>query len=134
MGLLNIFKADHDGVRRSHIKNLISVAMADGRLDREEWDLVVAIARLLGMSDQEIEVIRQNPENVKFVAPKKYEDKVQQIHDLVALITIDGEINERELAVCRKISLRLDILPQMVDDIISQIMQPESSSPPTFPQ
>jgi uncharacterized tellurite resistance protein B-like protein len=134
MGLLNIFKTDHNGVRRSHIKNLLSVAMADGTLEKEEWDLVVTIARLLGVSEGEIEIIRQNPETVTFVAPRKYEDKVQHIHDLVALVTIDGQVNERELALCRKISLRLDILPQMVDDIISGIMHPESSGPPTSSQ
>jgi uncharacterized tellurite resistance protein B-like protein len=130
MGIFNIFKADVESVKRSHIKNLVSVAMADGQLNSEEWDLVVAIAKLLGMSADEIEAVRQNPETVKFVAPKKYEDKVQHIHDLVALVAIDGHVDTRELALCKKISLRLDILPQMVDEIISKIMQTESSGPP----
>jgi uncharacterized tellurite resistance protein B-like protein len=121
MDLLKIFKTDENGIRRSHVKNLICIAMADGHLDGEEWDLVVSIAKVLGVTSKEIEDIKANPEAVSFVPPKKYEDKVEQIHDLVAIMTIDGEVNSKELDLCKKISLRLDILPQMVDDIIESI-------------
>ena len=58
---------------------------------------------------------------MRFVPPKKYEDKVEQIHDLVAIMTIDGEINARELDLCKKICLKLDILPQAVDQILQNV-------------
>jgi hypothetical protein len=118
MDLLKIFKSDKEGIRRSHVKNLVTVAMADGRLDIEEWKLLMMIAKRLGMDEEEIKFIRSNPDQVTFVPPKKYEEKVQQIRDLVAVMTIDSIINQRELDLCKKISLKLDILPQMVDEII----------------
>lgn len=121
MDLLKIFKTDHDGIRRSHIKNLICVAMVDGHLDEGEWELLRSIAKIMGLTDDEIKSIKNNPEMVSFVPPKKYEEKVEQIHDLVALMTIDGEINAKELELCKKISLKLDILPQMVDQILEDI-------------
>jgi uncharacterized tellurite resistance protein B-like protein len=121
MDLFGIFRTDHNGIRRSHIKNLISVAMVDGHLDPDEWDLLTSIAKVLGMSDQEIVHIKNHPESVSFVPPKKYEEKVEQIHDLVAIMTIDGEINARELDLCKKISLKLDILPQVVDQILQNV-------------
>jgi hypothetical protein len=123
MDLLKIFRTDHDGVRKSHMKNLISVALADGHLDDEEWSLLVTIAQVLQISPVEIRDIRENPDQVKFVAPKKYEDKVQQIQDLVAIMTIDDSINAKELQLCKKISLNLDLLPQIVDDIIGDAFQ-----------
>jgi hypothetical protein len=118
MDLLKIFKSDKEGIRRSHVKNLVTVAMADGRLDIDEWKLLMMIAKRLGMNEEEIKFIRSNPDQVTFVPPKKYEEKVQQIRDLVAVMTIDSIINQRELDLCKKISLKLDILPQMVDEII----------------
>lgn len=129
MDIFSIFKTDHHGIRKSHVKNLVSVAMADGHMDVEEWEFLVSIARVLGMSDAEIEDIRNNPEAVKFVAPRKYEDKVEQIRDLVAVMTIDGVINARELALCRKISLKLDILPQMVDEILDNVSPQNDGRP-----
>ena len=118
MDLLKIFKSDKDGIRRSHVKNLVSVAMADGQLDRDEWKLLIVIAERLGMDEEEITSIKNNPDQVNFVPPKKYDEKVQQIRDLVAVMTIDSMINQRELELCKKISLKLDILPQMVDEIV----------------
>lgn len=126
MDLLKIFKLDKDGVRRSHVKNLLSVALADGQLDPDEWDLLVTISKVMGISEEEIHNIKEKPEQVPFIPPKKYEDKVQQIHDLVAVMTVDSYISPRELALCKKISLKLDILPNIVDDIIRDVFNPNS--------
>lgn len=121
MDLLKIFRTDDTGVRRSHLKNLLSVAMADGHLDEDEWELLKSLGELMEMPEKEIANIRENPDSVHFEPPKKYEDKVQQIQDLVALMSIDGNINPRELELCKKISIRLDILPQMVDRILEDL-------------
>jgi uncharacterized tellurite resistance protein B-like protein len=119
MDLLRIFITDKEGIRRSHIKNLVTIAMADGHLDTEEWNLLLMIAQHLGMEEEEIKNIKNGFEKVDFVPPKKYEDKIQQIRDLVAIMTIDREISEKELEFCKKIALKLDILPQVIDEIIA---------------
>ena len=121
MDLFKIFKTDSAGIRRSHVKNLITVAMADGEVEENEWDLLVEIAKALGATDAEIRNIQDHPESIHFIPPKKYDDKVQQVSDLVAVMTVDGRINPRELELCKKISLKLDILPRMVDDIVSDM-------------
>lgn len=126
MDLLKIFKFDKEGVRRSHVKNLISVAMADGHLDLDEWDMLVTISKVMGMTEEEIHEIKESPEKIQFIPPKKYEDKVQQIHDLVAVMTVDSHVSPRELALCKKISLKLDVLPNIVDDIIRDVFNPNS--------
>lgn len=121
MDLLNIFKNDPTGARKSHLKDLITVAMADGRMDESEWELLKALARLMEIPENEISRIREHPDGVGFVPPKKYEDKITQIQDLVALMNIDGEIDSSEVELCKKISLRLDLLPQIVDQILEEI-------------
>jgi uncharacterized tellurite resistance protein B-like protein len=120
MDLLSIFQSDSDGVRKSYVKNLITIAMADGQIDNEEWQLLTELGKLIGLTEEEIIKVRDNQEFITFHPPRNYDDRVQQIRDLVAIMTIDGEINEKELALCKKISLKLDILPQIVDQIIKK--------------
>jgi uncharacterized tellurite resistance protein B-like protein len=120
MDLSKIFKSDKDGIRRSHVKNLVMVALADGQLSDDEWELLVSIADRLGIKETETRAIKNNPESVTFMPPKKYEEKVQQIEDLVAIMTIDREINQSEVELCKKIALKLDVLPQIVDSIIEK--------------
>lgn len=131
MDLLRIFITDKEGIRRSHVKNLVTIAMADGHLDQEEWDLLLRIARHLGMDDEEIKNIKNGFEKVDFVPPKKYDDRVQQVRDLVAIMMIDREINEKELELCKKVAVKLNILPQLVDEIISG-NQESKGGYPTF--
>jgi uncharacterized tellurite resistance protein B-like protein len=120
MDLSKIFKSDKDGIRKSHVKNLVTVALADGQLSPEEWELLVSIADRLGITERETDNIKNNPDDISFIPPKKYDEKVQQIEDLVAVMTIDREINEKEVDLCKKISLKLDVLPQIVDNIIEK--------------
>jgi tellurite resistance protein len=97
------------------------VALADGRIESDEWDFLRGIASALGATNAEIDNIKNHPDQVRFIPPKSHDERVQQIRDLVAIMTIDGHINEKELELCKKISLKLDILPRMVDDIVSEM-------------
>ncbi|UII28781.1 TerB family tellurite resistance protein [Fulvivirga maritima] len=117
MNLLNIFGSGDDK-RKSHVKNLITVAMADGHLAKEEWDLLVTIARKLEMSNDDIQNIKNNPEDIKFTPPKKYDEKIQQVEDLVAVMMIDGDVDKNEMELCKKLALKLDLLPRVVNDLI----------------
>ncbi|MBL3656908.1 TerB family tellurite resistance protein [Fulvivirga sediminis] len=119
MNLLNIFGSG-DEKRRSHVKNLITVAMADGHLAKEEWDLLVIIARKLGMNNEDIQSIKDNPEDVKFTPPKKYDEKIQQVEDLVSVMMIDGDVDKNEMELCKKLALKLDLLPRVINDLIYQ--------------
>ena len=117
MSLFNIFGSESEK-RKSHIKNLIAVAMADGHLDKEEWDFLMNIAQNLGMETDEIQNIKNNPDDVKFTPPKKFEEKIQQLEDLVAVMMIDGDIDKNEIEICKKIALNLDLLPRVIHDLI----------------
>lgn len=119
MGLLDIFSSGNEE-RRSHIKNLISVALADGHLAEEEWALLSRVAQRLKMSTEEIQNIRNNPADVQFVVPKKYKEKIRQVNDLVALMMVDGDIDQSELELCKKIALKLDLLPRVVNDLVNK--------------
>lgn len=118
--LSNIFGPDKEGLRRSHVKNLITIALADGHLSEDEWELLVYLASRLGMEEEEINAIKENPDAVTFVMPKTHDQRVQQIEDLVLLMSIDHDINPNEIELCKKISMKLDVLPQIVDDIIAR--------------
>jgi uncharacterized tellurite resistance protein B-like protein len=117
----NIFKSDREGLRRSHVKNLIEVALADGHLATEEWNMMVYLAEKFNISEHQIKDIKDNPDSVKFVVPKSHEESVLQIEDLLMVMTVDHEINPTEVELIKKIAIKLNVLPQKVDELISHI-------------
>ncbi len=118
----NIFKTDREGVRRSHVKNLIEVALADGHLATEEWNMMVYLAEKFNISEHQIKAIKDNPDSVEFVDfPDNHEECLLQIEDLLMVMTVDHEINPVEVELIKKIAIKLNVLPQMVDEMVSRI-------------
>jgi uncharacterized tellurite resistance protein B-like protein len=54
---------------KSHMKNLIEMAAADGNFDDTEYDLLKSIAKRNGISEGQLKKIQDNPGTVKFDRP-----------------------------------------------------------------
>jgi len=117
MGLLNVFSSE-DGKRKSHLKNLIELALADGSMDDTEMMLLKSIAAKLEMTEQDIEEIKSNPDAVKFTAPSDDQSKIEQMSDLVKMMMVNYEIEEREVKLCKALAIKLNLAPNIVDDLI----------------
>ena len=118
MGLFNIFRQNEEDKNRSHIKNLIEVAIADGNLDDNEFDLILKIAGSYDISAEEVKNIRNNPGNITFTPPSSYSAKVKLIEDLVKVMMADKTIDENEVKICKDLAVRLNIAPVIVDELI----------------
>ncbi|MEM9857831.1 MAG: TerB family tellurite resistance protein [Bacteroidota bacterium] len=105
---------------KSHIKNLIALAMADGKMSQEEEHVLFATAHRLGMSGEELEAIKAHPDSIEFKTPQSYGDKIEQIYDFISLISVDGDIDEQEVKLCRSLALKFDLAPRIIDDLLEK--------------
>jgi uncharacterized membrane protein YebE (DUF533 family) len=119
--MLSIFSQNPTDKNRSHLKNLISMAMADGSMDQREWDLLNEIARKLRLTEEDINLIQKNPDLIENITPRRHKEKVQQLYDLVCLMIADFDIDEGELRFCHKMADKLKLDPLVVDDLIDQV-------------
>ena len=117
--MFNISKSTPEDKNKSHLKNLMSIAMADGQLAEQEYQILSLVGKRLGMSEDDIADVRKNPESVKFTPPKTYDEKVQQIDDFICLMSADNDIDPNEIAVCKKLAYHLDLAPRIIDDLLS---------------
>ncbi len=119
--MFNLFRSNRYGQVLSHLNNLIAVALADGTLDQTEWDRLAAIARNRGVSESELHDIREEADSIKFIPPPTYKEKIIQIFELVDVMLADGNIDEEELVICRKLSEKLNINPRIVSDMLTML-------------
>lgn len=112
-----------DEKNKSHLKNLMSIAMADGQLAEEENNILLSVAYRLGMSDEDIAMVRSNPESIKFTPPKTYNEKLDQIYDFISLSFADHDVDPNEVAVCKKLALHLELAPRIIDDILNKLFE-----------
>lgn len=118
MGLFNVFYGNEDKKNKSYIKNLLEVAIADGKLDESELELVISIAGNFDISKEEVLEIKDSQNTIPFSPPSSYSAKVKLLEDLVKIMIADKEIDEKEVKICKDLALKLNIAPLIVDELI----------------
>lgn len=123
MGLLDLFNSYDKKKRRSHFKNLFAVARVDGDVDRPEMDLIISLAERFQMTTEEVTKIIRNPDEVPLVIPKTPEERMEHLYDLVTVMMVNGQIDERELFLCKSMAVKLGCVEDTVDALIRDLIE-----------
>jgi uncharacterized tellurite resistance protein B-like protein len=109
------------GVTKSHMKNLIEMAAADGHFMDVEFDLLKTIAKDHGISESHLNEIKKNPGNIKFEVPKDKDEKFRQLFDLVNMMSIDNEVHPKEAELCTLFAINFGYPRQHVKELLDII-------------
>lgn len=110
-----------NGASKSHMKNLIEMAAADGNFMDEEFDLLKSIAKEHGISESHLNDIRKKPGDIKFEVPKNSDEKFRQLYDLVNMMSIDNEVHFKEAELCTLFAVNFGYPRQHVKELIDII-------------
>lgn len=97
--LLGLFN-EGNATAKSHMKNLLEVAMADGQFDSVEYNLLKKLARKYHITEKELENIRENPIDIEFEVPEDDSEKFEQFYELIHMMIIDEQIHPDEENLC----------------------------------
>jgi uncharacterized tellurite resistance protein B-like protein len=106
---------------KSHMRNLIEIAAADGNLASEEQRLLEYAAYRNNISIEQLKEIQADVSKIRFDVPSNEEDKFTQLYDLVHMMTVDKDIHSEELRLCEifaiKFGYRKEVVRQMIEII-----------------
>ena len=120
---MGLFTSRAEKERLSHVKTMLALALADGKLEENEIAAIATVASSENVDVKEVEKMLEGKDNVTFTIPKSDEEKAQQIKDLVVLMMIDGTINEKELALCRAVAENYGYRPEVVDALVMSFVE-----------
>ena len=106
MSILKIFENQSDR-RMSHLKNIFTIAMVDGEIDSNEFKTIFNIAQKIGVTKEEFDFVLNNNDSVKDKVPVSFKDKHLQLCHLIAMMFVDGKIDNAELNYCYQLSEKL---------------------------
>ncbi|MEM6763923.1 MAG: TerB family tellurite resistance protein [Bacteroidota bacterium] len=81
-------------------QNLYLVAIADGEIDDKEEALLLEAAETLGMLQSDLDYVYNNAEELSLIIPEEEEEREQSLRNLIYMMIIDGEIDDREYQIC----------------------------------
>ena len=119
--------------RLGQLKNLVMLAAADGQVTDSELAVLLAVASRENISPEEFNNVIENPDSISITLPEDEDTKLAYLRDMVALMMVDGELDEQELAICKLYAMALGYRGSIVDGMIAGVIdqldaegQPES--------
>ena len=112
---------DPKAKEKSYLLQLFSIAMADSHLDEREHQYLWEIAEKMGLNHQEFEELKNRNDQIEFLIPDNSYARFRMIFDFVWLMMLDGEVDEREVEVCKSLVAQLDFSPALVDEMVGHI-------------
>ncbi len=119
----DLFEGKQAKVRKSHFRNLCTVALADGVLTNGERDFLMLLAVRCGVTPDEAKRVITNPRSIEFVPPDNDSDRVDQLIELVHMMMIDGDIDERELTFCMTMAVKMGFRAEAVGAIVKRTIE-----------
>jgi len=118
--ILNLFNQGK-ATAKSHMKNLIEVAAADGSIDVVEYDLLKSLAKNYGISESKLTEIKNNPEKIPFEVPTDEKEKFYQLYDLVHMMSVDNDVYDEEAKLCLIFAVKFGYPRATVNNLIETI-------------
>ncbi len=116
------FGGDLTAGRKSAVRNVIGVMLADGKIDPREKAFLKVVCNRVGITRQELADLVRNPAGIEFVRPKDDQERAIQMCDMVFMMLADGEIDRRELEFCMVAAQRLGFHPKVVPELTAKII------------
>jgi uncharacterized tellurite resistance protein B-like protein len=120
--LLGLFKQGK-ATAKSHMRNLIEIAVADGGVGVEEQRLLEYAAIRNNISRAQLKEIQADVSNIRFEVPGNDEEKFFQLYDLVHMMSVDENIHAEELRLCEIFAIKFGYRKEVVRDMIEAIRQ-----------
>lgn len=118
--IINLFKQGK-ATAKSHMRNLIEIAAADGGFAGEEQRFLEYIAQRNGISEEQLKDLQADPSKVPFEVPRSEREKFFQLYDLVHMMSVDKNIHGEELKLCELFAIKLGYREQAVKEMIETI-------------
>jgi len=111
-----------DQQRLGQLKNLVMLATADERFTDSELAVILAVASRENITPDEFNKVIEDPDSVNISLPEDEETKLAYLRDMVAMMMVDGELDEHELAICKLYAMALGYRSSIVDGMIAGVI------------
>lgn len=112
----------NDNQRLGQLKNLVMLAAADDRITDSELAVLLAVASRENISPEDFSNVLENPDSVTIELPEDEDIKLAYLRDMVAMMMVDGELDEQEMAICKIYAMALGYRGSIVDGMIAGVI------------
>ena len=108
---------------KGHIRNLITLAKADGNLDSSEVNYILKIAEKNGIKLTQVQqwLNNKNTGAISINADLNLDRKFDHIYDMVQIMCADGKVSEEEMDICVKAAKQMGFKKTIVALLVRKV-------------
>jgi len=108
-------------IAKSRLLDLYKIALADGVIKQNEYHFILDIAEKIGLSKDEALDIINGEIDFKLINPQSFNERMQHLFQMLFIMKIDGEVNQKEIDQILNIALYLGLNLIMTEELIKVI-------------
>ena len=102
-----------------HFRNLISLSVADGKIEETEKVALAKIAYERGIPFDRMNVMLKHASEYVYLIPQNMVDREKQLEDMIAFAHVDGEFAKAEYELIKMVAHKLGFTDEEVDKFIA---------------
>ena len=79
MSIFDFFNSNEKRVQLSHLKNLVALMLADGKIEKEELAVIASVCSREGLTETDLKKCIESPNSIKFVPPTDNLKRIQYL-------------------------------------------------------
>jgi uncharacterized membrane protein YebE (DUF533 family) len=114
--------------KKNHIKNLLSLAKADGHVHEKERAVIIKIGKRYGLKEWQINQLMESDEKFTLDVPNNHRDKMNLLYDLMLIVLADGFVDKNEILfvenVVKEFGMKKEIVKWLIDEVFDKKVYP----------
>jgi len=130
MSIEKLFETGERKQDRSHFRNMVLIAKADGVIAPEEIALLHKMGKKISLSDAQVDSIIKDSSAFSTMPPYSRVERYEQIIELIQMVHIDGKVDEKETEILERVAIAIgfkDLEDVDVESILALIVRGEDT-------
>lgn len=122
MNISEQFESHTKSQSKDHFIHLVQVALADGKIDQAEMELLFRIGVSKGLVEPEIEALIESTKKAVYQPPYELSQRFEQVYETVKMMLADGKIENAEMKLVTSFALKSGFNENEIPGILILLM------------
>ncbi len=110
-------------VNKEAFIHLVRISKTDGRIQKEEMEMLHKEGKKFGLTDPEIEKLIHTEKDHHYTPPYSLQEKFEHLYNLAEMILADEVIKEKEMKMIRRFAIETGFDTSKIDDLIEILFE-----------
>jgi uncharacterized tellurite resistance protein B-like protein len=110
-------------VSKQAFVHLVQISKIDGKINKNEHDLLHKEGKKFGLTDPEIDNLISSESSSHYHAPYGLDEKFEHLYNMAEMILADNVVDEREVRMIKKFAVEAGFIDSKLSGVIEIILE-----------